>query len=89
MSEKNTVNMEVNENTNINATVTLTNEQGVNTQVMYLNASLNADTLGLNINVNVIDKVAYKNNAKEMKAKYLEFKQTVEDRATTLGYIIF
>lgn len=83
------ITMLVNENTNLTGNVMLKGEDGVSKQVMYLSANLNADTFAVNITVNVMDKEAYKANAEIMKAKYAEFKSTVEQRATALGYVIF
>ncbi|CAM3004978.1 hypothetical protein HAHI6034_10850 [Hathewaya histolytica] len=86
---ENNITMLINENTNLSANVMIKEGNGVSKQVMYLSANLNADTFAVNISVNVMDKEAYKENAMEMKAKYAEFKKQIENRATTLGYVIF
>ncbi|CAM2948714.1 hypothetical protein HAHI6034_05800 [Hathewaya histolytica] len=86
---ENNITMLINENTNLSANVMVKAGDGISKQVMYLSANLNADTFAVNISVNVMDKEAYKENATEMKAKYAEFKKQIENRATTLGYVIF
>lgn len=86
---ENNITMLINENTNLSANVMVKTGDGMSKQVMYLSANLNADTFAVNISVNVMDKGAYKENVTEMKAKYAEFKKQIENRATTLGYVIF
>ena len=82
------VEMKIDETVNVNANVSVVVNNNP-TQVMYLNCGLNADTLGLNINVTVLNKELYKKHATEMKSKYREFKDLVNKRAESLGYVIF
>ena len=82
------VKMRIQENTNFSATVLL-NDNGIDTPVMHLGASLDANALNVNIICNVANKELYKANAAEMKEKYNEFKAAVESRAKELGYEIF
>ena len=93
MDEK-TVNNEqlelnIDENINISGSINVKNENGISTQVMYMNCSLNADTFGSNINVVVNDKNTYKTNEAEIKEKYSKFKALVEKRAEELGNVVF
>lgn len=78
----------INENININSSVKI-RENDIETIVMYLNCTLNTDTLGVNINVSVNDKELYKKYSVQIKEEYNKFKTVVENRATTLGYEIF
>lgn len=78
----------INENININSSVKI-KENDIETIVMYLNCTLNTDTLGVNINVSVNDKELYKKYSVQIKEEYNKFKTVVENRATTLGYEIF
>lgn len=75
-------------NENINSSVKI-KENDIETIVMYLNCTLNTDTLGVNINVSVNDKELYKKYSVQIKEEYNKFKTVVENRATTLGYEIF
>lgn len=79
----------INENVNINGSVVIKNENGMEQQIMYMSCSLNADTFASNINVSVDNKELYKAHAAEIKEEYTKFKKLVDDRATALGYVIF
>ncbi|MDQ0149119.1 hypothetical protein ACFO6R_05915 [Eubacterium multiforme] len=83
------VNVDIQENVTINGTVNLKNEEGNVQPVMYLTCTLNADSFGLNVNVNVVNKELYKSNSTEVKTKYAEFKALVAKRAEELNYIVF
>ena len=88
MSEEKIISTEINENVNINGSVNIT-EDGNKTQIMYMSCSLNADTFGVNINVTVLNKEKYKENATQVKAEYEKFNKLCNERATALGYVIF
>ncbi|MEG2250124.1 MAG: hypothetical protein RR942_14555 [Romboutsia sp.] len=87
MAEEVKISTDINENVNINGTVNIAGENGANTQIMYMNCSLNADTFGANVNVSVNDKKLYKDNAETIKVEYNKFKDLVNERATALGYV--
>lgn len=82
------IKVETSENININANISIEVE-GIRKNIMNMYSSLNAENFGINININVIDKELYKSNAEAIKQEYEKFKKNVENRATTLGYVIF
>ena len=82
------VRTEINENLNINGSVTV-EENGSSVQIMLMSCSLSATTLGLNINVTVIDKEKYKDHLSEIKEQYDKFSELCKERAKYLGYGLF
>ncbi|MFL0245532.1 hypothetical protein [Candidatus Clostridium stratigraminis] len=81
--------MNINENVNFNAQVTVKDDKGVDTVVMYLGATLDTANMNTNINCNTVNKVLASANAADVKAQYEEFETAVKARATELGYVIF
>lgn len=81
--------MIINETTNFNANVMVPDANGVDTTVMYLNATLDGGTMNVNISANTVNKALAQANASAVKAQYEEFRLAVTTRAIDLGYLIF
>lgn len=81
--------MNINENVNFNAQVTVKDANGVDTVVMYLGAMLDTANMNININANTINKALIAENAEAVKQQYTEFEAAVKARAAELGYVIF
>lgn len=81
--------MNVNENVTFNAQVVVKDANGVDTQVMYLSATLDTANMNININASTTNKELATANAADVKAQYDEFIAAVKTRATELGYVIF
>lgn len=81
--------MNINENVNFNAQVTVKDSNGADTVVMYLGANLDTANMNINISSNTVNKALVSANAADVKAQYAEFETAVKTRATELGYVIF
>lgn len=91
--------MKVNENVNLTAQVMVkvnqkdTNgvETGqiVDTQVMYLNATLDTANMNVSITATTSNKEVVAANADTVKTQYTEFETAVKSRAKELGFVIF
>lgn len=81
--------MNINENVNFNAQVTVKDANGVDTPVMYLAATLDTANMNININCSTVNKDLVTANAETVKAQYTEFETAVKARAIELGYVIF
>lgn len=79
----------INETTNFSSAVTVKNEQNIDIQVMYLNASLDGGSMNFNISAQMSNKALAQANAAEVKTQYEEFVTAVTARAIELGYPIF
>lgn len=81
--------MNINENVNFNAQITVKDSNGVDTPVMYFSATIDTANMNININCNTVNKVLATSNAADVKAQYTDFETAVKARATELGYVIF
>lgn len=79
----------INETTNFNTPVTVKDENNVDTQVAYLNATLDTGNQNINISMSVVNKPLLATKAADVKIQYDEFIAAVKARATELGYVIF
>lgn len=79
----------INETTNFNAPVTVNDANGNNVQVAYLNATLDAGNMNINIGMNVTNKALVTANPDTVKQQYTDFMTAVQTRAKELGYVIF
>lgn len=81
--------MNINENVNFNGQIVVKDSNGVDTPVVYLNATLDTANMNLSIGVNTVNKALVTSNAENVKAQYAEFETAVKARAKELGYVIF
>lgn len=81
--------MNINENVNFNAQITVKDENNVDVVALYLSANLDTGNMNININCNTVNKALVAANAETVKAQYLEFELAVKTRATELGYVLF
>lgn len=81
--------MKVNENINFNAQVMVKDTNNVDTQVMYLGATLDSGNMNVNINATTTNKELASANADVVKDQYVEFETAVKARAKELGFVIF
>lgn len=81
--------MNINENVNFNAQVTVKDANNVDTIVMYLSATLDTANMNVSINCNTVNKTLVVANAVTVKAQYDEFEAAVKERAIELGYVQF
>lgn len=79
----------INETTNLSSQVMVKDKDGVDTVVMFLNATLDGGNMNVSISVNTTNKTLAIANAAIVKAQYDEFITTVANRAAELGYVIF
>lgn len=74
---------------NLNAQVMVKDANGVDTQVMYLNALLDSGNMNVNISSSTTNKELAAANAAAVKSQYDEFGAAVKARAIELGFVIF
>ena len=79
----------INETTTLTSIVTVKDANDIDVQVAYLNATLDAGNMNMNVSVNTTNKVLAQANAATVKLMYDEFMTAVTARATDLGYVIF
>ena len=79
----------INETTNFNLAVTVKDSNNMDIQVAYLNATLDAGTQNISINMNVSNKALVIANPDTVKQQYTDFVSAVQTRAKELGYVIF
>lgn len=79
----------INETTNFNSQVMVQDSNGVDTAVMYLNATLDNGNMNVSINCQTTNKVLATANAVAVKEQYDAFMLAVITRATEMGYVIF
>ncbi|WP_432291560.1 hypothetical protein [Clostridium baratii] len=84
----NKITTDINENVNLNGTVSITNENGVITQILYMSCSLNADSVVSNIDTTVYNKELFKANIQAVTAEVSKFRERASKRAGELGCII-
>lgn len=79
----------INETTNFNSQVMVQDSNGVDTAVMYLNATLDNGNMNVSISASTTNKTLAAANAVTVKAQYDEFMAAVMSRAAEMGYVIF
>ena len=88
--------MNINETTNFTGQINAKDSNGVDTQVVYLNATLDTSTNNFNIiaSVNPTNKALLTNTATDvagetLSEQYTAFETQVKTKAKSLGYVIF
>lgn len=79
----------INESTNFSCQVMVKDSNGVDTAVMYLNATLDSGNMNVSISASTTNKALAQANAAIVKTQYGAFMTAVKARATELGYVIF
>ena len=88
--------MNINETTNFTGQINAKDSNGVDTQVVYLNATLDTSTNNFNISasINPATKALLTNTAtnatgETIQIQYSAFETEVKTKAKSLGYVIF
>lgn len=88
INNQNKVTTDINENINLTGTVSITNENGVATQIIYMSCSLNVDNVVSNIDTTVYNKELFKANIQAVTEEVTKFRERASKRATEIGCII-